>query len=76
MELLVLKSWDETLKIRDARAHKTISSARYPDELNWTIHNSSGATSSLLTAFLVWDLDCVDTALLPDKRHHDPDHSR
>ena len=29
-----LKSWDETLKTHDARAHKTISVARYPVRLS------------------------------------------
>ena len=46
MELRVLKSWDETVKTRDARVHKTTSVARYPDELNRTIHNSSSVASS------------------------------
>ncbi len=33
MGLHGLKSWDETLKTRDARAHKTTSPARYPVRL-------------------------------------------
>ena len=34
MGLHGLKSWDETLKTHDARAHKTISVARYPVRLS------------------------------------------
>ena len=51
MELLVLKSWDETLKTRATRAHKTTSAARYTDELNRTLHNTSGVASSFFDRY-------------------------